>query len=542
MMYKKLYHTNEYNLLLTEIARLKNELKVIRKVAREDHNLELGKITGEHFRYIMFDMLNCDGDSDSSVNPWYDNSFVNLSGWMRRIRGSHERDLNNHYRGTNVANMSYYVSSCPQLADCLNPKTVDADSLFNELGSVDVDRKTAMCYYDKESVTNYEIVTRYLFTTLLLKRYRHISERTHQLCYEIASQEYMANRSIQSIRAKTEDLAHASLPGGGARYSDDFHPLIEGGKRGWGYAGKVVVLPDGFTPKPAGMMYHNSDWRGYNDTIPFVTSKRQLESLNRIFKDTLVTNVANSKRGLVTYVHGQVESKEAADEDVELYEVTTDYYRNSNSMKRFVSDSCFINADFDEHRNSATNTVDARLKGIQGIGRNSRSMPVIYSIENCASTRLTWCCNATSSLSNSLSVVQEGASVVPGINIKVQVASNNYNDNVDDYKGIQTYRIGYHDSLEVHSERVSSGEWDIDTDKPCVMQLGHTLFKKRLPPRNNPTFSQDKSVAIQEKRYVAKWLSDTGYAELVSGTSPKRALANIRRRIRSSIVDTLDIF
>ena len=540
-MYKKLYHTNEYNAMLRRIVSLKSDLKVIRKVAEEDHNIELKKVDEDHFNHIVFDMMQCDSPSDSTIKPWYDNSLINISGWYRKVNSVYEREMTRHYRSVNVSTMAHIVSSCPALADQLTSKSLDPDKLIAGLASVDIDRGTAMCYYDEEAVANYEIITRYLFTTLLLKHCRSMVTSIHRLCHEVGKREYVGNRSIQSIRAKTEEAAHNILPGNGARYADDFHPLVEGGKRGWGYTGKVVVLPDGFTPKPAGMLYHNADAKGYNASIPFMTSKRQLEKLKSVFDTTLVTNVVSSKRGLVTYIHGQVESKEAADEDVELYEVTTDYYRNSNNMKHFISDACFTTADFDEDNNSSVdNTVKSRLKGIRGIGRSTRSSSTLYSISNCGPTQLTRSCQ-NGKATNFLSVVQQGASVVPGINLKVEVEGNNYARHVETYNNISTYRIGWHDSLEITSQRVDS-EWDIDTDKPCVMQFSSTLFKDRLPPRSHPTFHHDKGVAMQEKRYVAKWLSDTGYTELVSGTSPKRALANIRRRIRNSIVDSLDIF
>jgi len=51
-----------------------------------------------------------------------------------------------------------------------------------------------------------------------------------------------------------------------------------------------------------------------------------------------------------------------------------------------------------------------------------------------------------------------------------------------------------------------------------------------------------RGLSKQETRYTATYIPDVGEPLVVTGTSPKRALSNIRRKIRKDIVDTLDIF
>ena len=77
--------------------------------------------------------------------------------------------------------------------------------------------------------------------------------------------------------------------------------------------------------------------------------------------------------------------------------------------------------------------------------------------------------------------------------------------------------------------------WDIDTDAPVV-----------VVPKNRVTHSAQRervqALVAYEDRYVARYDGDGGHTIIVTGTTPKRTLANIRRRIRDNVVDTLDIF
>ena len=94
-------------------------------------------------------------------------------------------------------------------------------------------------------------------------------------------------------------------------------------------------------------------------------------------------------------------------------------------------------------------------------------------------------------------------------------------------------------------ERVDCKEWDIDTTKPAVVHTSREVFFKdrSLVSTGTKTLGAEvSSMPVEEIRYVAVWESDTGHREVVSGTSIKRALANIRRRIRNDIVENLNIF
>ena len=63
-------------------------------------------------------------------------------------------------------------------------------------------------------------------------------------------------------------------------------------------------------------------------------------------------------------------------------------------------------------------------------------------------------------------------------------------------------------------------------------------------PHNIPNGSAGwaKAIPTRETRYLCRYKTTSGEYISVTGTSPKRALANIRRTIRDNIVETLDIF
>ena len=77
--------------------------------------------------------------------------------------------------------------------------------------------------------------------------------------------------------------------------------------------------------------------------------------------------------------------------------------------------------------------------------------------------------------------------------------------------------------------------WDIDTEAPVVV-----VARNRVT--HNASRERVQALAAYEDRYVARYDGDGGHTIIVTGTTPKRTLANIRRRIRDNVVDTLDIF
>jgi hypothetical protein len=98
-----------------------------------------------------------------------------------------------------------------------------------------------------------------------------------------------------------------------------------------------------------------------------------------------------------------------------------------------------------------------------------------------------------------------------------------------------TRKLGYYARQNrVVRDPSANGDWDIDETADAYVNAELSLTDVR--------FAQAQAIPAQEKRYLASYTSDSGQTIRNTGTSPKRALANIRRRIRTEILDTLDIF
>jgi len=103
------------------------------------------------------------------------------------------------------------------------------------------------------------------------------------------------------------------------------------------------------------------------------------------------------------------------------------------------------------------------------------------------------------------------------------------------WAGEMTGKLGYYARQNrVVRDSSANGDWDIDETADAYVNAELALTDVR--------FAQMPAIPSQEKRYLASYTSDSGQTIRNTGTSPKRALANIRRRIRTEILDTLDIF
>jgi hypothetical protein len=103
------------------------------------------------------------------------------------------------------------------------------------------------------------------------------------------------------------------------------------------------------------------------------------------------------------------------------------------------------------------------------------------------------------------------------------------------WAGDMTGKLGYYARQNrVVRDPSANGGWDIDETADAYVNAELSLTDVR--------FAKAQATPVQEKRYLASYTSDSGQTIRNTGTSPKRALANIRRRIRTEILDTLDIF
>jgi len=289
-------------------------------------------------------------------------------------------------------------------------------------------------------------------------------------------------------------------------------------------------MPNGYKALPIAARAHSGVYSNHGGAIAFMASSEEAKKLKDIFGSDLQINVADNKRGLISSIEEKMEDVEAAAEDVDIYKTKVIYYRNFQKVYKFVGDSTYNRLHMFRGGNDATilGKISERTSSGYRLSSRNYNFPNLYAVHEGGLPNVLVDDEAGNS-----KVYQEGASVIPGIYLKATLGNNAKADNL-----YSSSNVGF------SASRTEDEEWDIDTTKPAIVNLNkEAMFKERhCTTRTQLPALDTTSVPTEETRYVAVWKSDTGHKEVVSGTSPKRALSNIRRRIRKDIVDNLNIF
>lgn len=403
-------------------------------------------------------------------------------------------------------------------------------------------KEATIPYYDKGCAEAYELHVSYHCLTGLLTSLRQFRDRVYSVNEKIDEVQRKTRRNIFAIRKKYMDDVAKLLPGAhnDNRWSDEPNVLCST-RRGHGWMSskkhKHFVMPRGTGYVPIAMMHHTNDCASYDHSLGFITTNENTQKLIEIMGDSLAINANDNKTGFVTHVHEQLEDQEAADENIELYKVNVRYLSSYRTMKKFSPDSILFHREYDGDK--TTKVFDRKYRLNSGLEREQYSMPPIHSVfdkEEVVFEAL----NTTPW--EQMKEVHASDSVIPSVKVMVYKPKDSE----------EARKLGAKDpsfgsdmwaptAIEVDRSGSTDG-FDVDTSKEAVINLNTDgcVLKDRVYTRNS--VSEAYSLPVDETRYLAVWNSDTGEKVVVSGTTPKRTLANIRRRIRSKIVDTLDIF
>jgi len=403
-------------------------------------------------------------------------------------------------------------------------------------------KEATIPYYDKRCAEAYELHISYYCLTGLLTSLREFRGRVYLFNEKRDAAQRKMRRNIFSIRKKyMEDIARL-LPGAhnNNRWSDDPNVLCST-RRGHGWMSekkhKHFVMPRGTGYVPIAMIHHTNDCASYDDSLGFITTNENTQKLYEIMGESLAVNANDNKTGFVTYIHEQLEDQEAADESIELYKVNVRYLSSYRSLKKFNPDNILDHREYDGNR--TTKAFDRKYNLASGLERSQYSMPPIHSVFDKEETVFE---HLNSTPWEQMKEVHASDSVIPSVRVKVYKPKDG-----EEAQKLSSKDPSYHTdmwtptAIEVDRSGSTDG-FDVDTSKEAVINIGRgsCILKDRVYTRNS--VNEAYSVPIDETRYLAVWNSDTGEKVVVSGTTPKRTLANIRRRIRSKIVDTLDIF
>ena len=295
--------------------------------------------------------------------------------------------------------------------------------------------------------------------------------------------------NAQTLRLKI--AAQAAEVMGGFGYAGE-SPLVINRRRAWGNPQPEPIIANVEGEVPVNMIHSRPNT--YSESIPVVYSSRVLNNLAKFGRDLIVD--AGSRKALITYAE-PYELEEAKEEGVSMYEVTLTYAMNKRDMFKYKSKPVpnMYNRDAD------TNPEAERT--FQRVYLSEFPVYINKPLEaRCPPSE----------------VENKSAQIAPGLSLD---SSN---------------RTGHNRSLikRVVSRTDECEGFDIDTSKEAVVCLDNAAVTKET--------NWVPAVKKKETRWVATWDSDTGHTVVKTGTTPKRALANIRRRIRDEIVDTLDIF
>ena len=530
-MYKLMYKIEDYNSFLKANIELKRAVSNCVRIARDKYGVDLTEIRGF--------------DTDTIK------SFLGSSRYNEypRVKLKEARDILSETL-TNSVKEHYKLCPIPLFTLMLStqfPDFTERSPLRTKFASVGEKLSDSTEfeylhggkteYYDGDAAAFYDIASAYLIYKSMLHDSRIYLKSVHARCEAIAREEHRANRSFDTIRLKSVGIAESLLPSNNS-WDSVFNPLYKQGKPGWGdrHNSCVTLMSNSYKPLPLHAYANSSAAGGGNARLPFTLSGSEAKRLKEVFRDDLVINVADNKRGLINRIIEQVEDNEASNEGISIYKTNVIYYRNFNSLCKFFSEgglrhSSFFNGDDDD-----STRLRMVNKGDDEVRRLNRGYREFLNIRPVSDSQL---------INNKEVIVQEGETVIPGIKGTVSTDRLTYSKCLNDggkFHELNPYEV---DSVDLSMERVDCKEWDIDTTKPAVVHTSREVFFKdrSLVSTGTKTLGAEvSSMPVEEIRYVAVWESDTGHREVVSGTSIKRALANIRRRIRNDIVENLNIF
>ena len=265
------------------------------------------------------------------------------------------------------------------------------------------------------------------------------------------------------------------------RYTGDDSPL-SGEKGYWGRRNKGVLISSDKVVPSALLAVTNS--AKSDATVGY--SIKSFQETMRLTGDKLEVDVG-SRKAMVQSAK-QMELKEAEEEGITVCEIHVAYAARKRELLRVYNSNT--------HTNESSCFPTEKLAPVSDHG--GRSLEV-----------------------KDEDIVGEGI-MAPGLMLT-------------HWAGEMTGKLGYYARQNrVVRDPSANGDWDIDETADAYVNAELSLTDVR--------FSQAKAIPAQEKRYLASYTSDSGQTIRNTGTSPKRALANIRRRIRTEILDTLDIF
>jgi hypothetical protein len=264
------------------------------------------------------------------------------------------------------------------------------------------------------------------------------------------------------------------------RYTGDESPL-SGEKGYWGRRNKGTLISSNKVVPSALLAVTNS--AKADATVGY--SIKSFQEAMRLTGDKLEVDVG-SRKAMVQSAK-QIELKEAEEEGITVSEIHVAYAARKRELMRIYNsnthtneDSCFVANKLDPVYNQG-NPLEVKDEDLIGQGI-----------------------------------------MAPGLMLTC-------------WAGEMTRKLGYYSRQNrVVRDPSANGDWDIDETADAYVNAELSLTDVR--------FAQAQAVPSQEKRYLASYTSDSGQTIRNTGTSPKRALANIRRRIRTEILDTLDIF
>ena len=308
----------------------------------------------------------------------------------------------------------------------------------------------------------------------------------------------------ESLQEDNIKMVRSYLQAGISRYNSSEHPLSAA--RGWTSCSAVRNL---FLTKDKRKLPSAILMGGHEDTMPLAVNINNIRKLQGVIpqpqRGELVVSAGNRKALIVDAVEHTLLEAEA--EAISLHEVSLAY--SCTKLDHYtVQDREIMNV-------TRYSDTPAKLKTVycpMDLEANRYNSKVTD--QEVSSWRLG---------DSNLNTTNKGQ-IAPGIALYYLTSTKNYFDG----------------AVRVIRDTDEIGDWDIDLTAQSYVNPRHAI-----PDRIDRTTIacwKAKSYPVQETRYLAKYVGDTDKTIITTGTTPKRALANIRRRIRDEIVDTLGIF
>ena len=284
-----------------------------------------------------------------------------------------------------------------------------------------------------------------------------------------------------------------------ARYNSSEHPLCS--SRGWTSAGasSAIAITKDTRQIPSSILLG-----GATEIMPIAVNRKQMKKLQGIipYEDRAELIVSAGSRKSLIVDAKEYSLPEAEAEDISLHEVSLAYH--CNKLDHYEVRDSVINRHL--HRNTLPHGVKYKDQVMEFETQYSNTPDI-----------------ANWTMDNEYVTREYLGMIAPGV-AAYSMSSE---------KGLFTKQV-----RSIRDD--DTGEWEIDTTAQSYINPRNSIGSNRLG--GDLQYYKANAYPVQETRYLAKYVGDTDKTIITTGTTPKRALANVRRRIRDEIVDTLGIF